>query len=948
MSLTPSFESQPDSIESPLELESLFSHPEGLLTARSLAARLIQVYKRSEKERQQNQGRTCSPASSQTFNLNPEMPSALKVLLAFREPQLPKTSASGSNNAMGVYDNNHEASDKCHVKISRSLPSEPLGLQLQYSSNDSSYLEQPSQPSQTDTHSASLRSPLLNLPQQSIRSDHDSLFHNNMEMQHKLPPLSQLEGPSNIRRPLPSLSSNLSNETRNVLPTIRSGSITSKPSVHPSQPRGTTYLSSLSGKNGPASPTQSSLMQSAGSFNRRPSQPNLMPKDDNPRSLSVTYSPIRSHPNFNWQPTDNTIHTFNNSSNSSPHSQSNASNRSWTPIQSRAPNFSSPATIKTTTSSTMKISNNKRKYDFHDKPSTKKQKTDKVAKPKKVKQPRVEKKDPAKYKIDSAIWMRILEFTPPSFLGKARLISKDFKGFVDQFTSIYVNCRKENFGYDMPPPPAGLTERQYSNLLGSKGCLSPGCDDKNASRTHWSWAKRWCMKCWKSKIEREDRVIKSRTNQFGRTTLDKMLECIPVGMHDSFMKPHDIMDAVEPRGRNAPRLYKYYLTEDIDRIITDYEALTPAPYVEDPSHTAEQKATALANHQALMDGLEEKRTAFFAERKAKNDEHMDQVKKIESGIRLRREINSVPYDTNRKARKELFTKRAEEDIGHIPTEFVQKTKAFKAATRIFRDGGTERGWQTLKPKIVQEWEDSNSGRGNTTEPIDVASPLTVTDNDDNDDEDNDMDDSIPMDVDDIREESRSQDQAQSQSHIQNHIHSHNQDQVRSQFQSQTPTQHGLTNHGFSSHEIRLQQLQNALRLTQTQQGQQGLASRSATNNVFASMRSNLGMGYGMTPNNIRVILQNSPRGDSMGRSSMSNLPPNLGAQNTHPSINMLFSNPPTDHRHSYGSTTQQGFMNTNRNALNHTQSMNSNTKMSISSLIQQPARNPYSDFDHPE
>jgi hypothetical protein len=316
--------------------------------------------------------------------------------------------------------------------------------------------------------------------------------------------------------------------------------------------------------------------------------------------------------------------------------------------------------------------------------------------------------------------MRILEFTPPQFLGKARLICKDFKTMVDQFTSIYVNCRKENYGQNMPPPPLELTERQYSNLLGSKGCLEPGCPDKNASRTHWSWAKRWCANCWRSKIEREDRLIKNRADRFGnRTTFTKLLECIPVGMHDSFMKPHDYIDVDDNRPRGAPRLYKYYLTEDVDKIIQRYESLTPAPYRQDPSKTAEENATAFTRYQEEMADLDDKRTNFLAAEKAKIDEHMALVQKIEAGVRERRESLRTPYDRNRSARKELFTRRAGEDLPHITEEFVKNSTAFKAATRVFRDGGTERGWQTLKPKIEKEWaskwrtEQGSTSKNNT-------------------------------------------------------------------------------------------------------------------------------------------------------------------------------------------------------------------------------------------
>lgn len=312
--------------------------------------------------------------------------------------------------------------------------------------------------------------------------------------------------------------------------------------------------------------------------------------------------------------------------------------------------------------------------------------------------------------MDDNVLMRIFEFGPPGILGKARRLSKKWKEIIDTKTSLYVNLRKENFGYDMPPPPEGITDKQYNDLLDGKGCLNPGCTDTLSSRAYWSWAKRWCLNCWKSKIEREDRVIKNRINAVSRSTIEKLLECLPYGMHDSFEKPHDIVDFTTARGRNAPRLYKYYLIEDVQKIVREYNALTPAEPAENSTLTDEQKATAQAAYQVLLSGLEEKRNAFFAERKAKNIKVMDKVKGIEAGVRLKREKTANPHNANREKRKALFTKRAQEEIGHIPTDFVQSTIAYKAAVRIFRDAGSERGWQTLKPKIVTEWEGSKKSK----------------------------------------------------------------------------------------------------------------------------------------------------------------------------------------------------------------------------------------------
>jgi len=106
-----------------------------------------------------------------------------------------------------------------------------------------------------------------------------------------------------------------------------------------------------------------------------------------------------------------------------------------------------------------------------------------------------------------------------------------------------------------------------------------------------------------------------------------------------------------------------------------------------------------------VDALEEKQNEFFADRKKINDEHMSRVQRIETAVREKRSENRKPNTANRDARKALFVRRANEDLPEIPSTFVRSTKAFKAATRIFRDAGTERGWQTLKPKIQKEWEE---------------------------------------------------------------------------------------------------------------------------------------------------------------------------------------------------------------------------------------------------
>ncbi|KAA8575331.1 hypothetical protein EYC84_004503 [Monilinia fructicola] len=361
-----------------------------------------------------------------------------------------------------------------------------------------------------------------------------------------------------------------------------------------------------------------------------------------------------------------------------------------------------------------------RKTQTDEKKAAKKAKANKIDKAEKLEQ----MKDRAKFNLPVPVWMRILEFSPPIFLRKARLINKEWKSWVDEYQSIHINCRRENFGYNMPEQIPGLSAKQYVDLLGGKGCMEPGCKNKDASRTHWAWKKRWCLKCWKAKIEREDRVHKQNQSTYTRTVMDKLLECIPVSMYDSFGKPHDyVEDSAQPQANqiSTHRLYKYYLNADVKRIMEEYEALTPEPFREDPTHDAQQKATARQIWEDKMAKLEEDRDQFFQAKKAENDKLMQLVIKIEAAIREKRAKGRKPNDANRESRKNLFIMAAKRDLPQIPIEFVQTTIAFKAAIRIFRDGGSERGWRTLMPKIEMEFERSKLKETTNQQATDLAS-----------------------------------------------------------------------------------------------------------------------------------------------------------------------------------------------------------------------------------
>ncbi|KAI9742266.1 MAG: hypothetical protein M1818_004166 [Claussenomyces sp. TS43310] len=319
--------------------------------------------------------------------------------------------------------------------------------------------------------------------------------------------------------------------------------------------------------------------------------------------------------------------------------------------------------------------------------------------------------EPARHRIPLDLWQRILEFCPTKFLlTKARLINKTFRTIVDSRTALVVTCRLENYGFDMPSCPEGLTERQYNDLLGGKGCMNPGCSDKRAEKTYWSWNKRWCLKCCKAQMARETDVKQDLSRLMIQPThIDSLLECIPWALRDSWGQ---VAPLVEDASDARPGVRKVFRKAEVEKITIDYKALTPLPYKEDPKASDQEKRDAKAAYDQRVANLPQAKSDFFKTRKASNKIFMTKAFDIERHVIARMRKIKEQNDANRAGRKELYLHRAAAELPHIPADFIIKTKCYKAACRIFRNAGTERGWKELENKIYLEWEGSHNAQSN--------------------------------------------------------------------------------------------------------------------------------------------------------------------------------------------------------------------------------------------
>jgi hypothetical protein len=217
-----------------------------------------------------------------------------------------------------------------------------------------------------------------------------------------------------------------------------------------------------------------------------------------------------------------------------------------------------------------------------------------------------------------------------------------------------------------------------------------------------------------------------------------------------------------------------------------------------------------------MSTLEERRNALFAQRKEPTDKLMAWVLKVEKGIAYRRKITGDPLAKARAERISLFLRRASEDLfslhAGMDAEWLKKIKPFKEAVRISRNGGTERSWQILKPKVIKAWEEHvamSQAEDNNASPeaIEIS---------DQDSEDEDMD---GMDTDDHHDQPSisitqnstlrlstarqayemhpSAAQAQAQAQIQAHIQAQAQAQARARAQAD---HHRVQGHSYLAHQ----------------------------------------------------------------------------------------------------------------------------------------------------
>jgi len=98
--------------------------------------------------------------------------------------------------------------------------------------------------------------------------------------------------------------------------------------------------------------------------------------------------------------------------------------------------------------------------------------------------------------VSADAWSHIFAFTDPKTLLELRYTCKTFHDILAR-ESLWKECRINMLGEDCPPPPEGLRESRYMDLLVGQGCM--GCGSPKVRKPQWAFWRRYCWRCFKAK-----------------------------------------------------------------------------------------------------------------------------------------------------------------------------------------------------------------------------------------------------------------------------------------------------------------------------------------------------------------------------------------------------------------------------------------------------------------
>ncbi|KAI9767574.1 MAG: hypothetical protein M1840_005611 [Geoglossum simile] len=294
------------------------------------------------------------------------------------------------------------------------------------------------------------------------------------------------------------------------------------------------------------------------------------------------------------------------------------------------------------------------------------------------------------------VWHHILSFCPPKFLGKARLISKDFHRALE-YESAWKANRQNYYGVDMPGPLPGMREDQYVSLLEGRGCM--GCGSSKTRKCYWIFQKRWCLTCLEKNTIKVNplgvHLSFSAANDTKQESAAKvllaaypeLLDCMPHGIIDSWGNYESAGFYERKWARRGHGRQRLYLNSLIPKTLVELEKFIESQH------------------------SEEELEKWYESKKDQTEEAMKAIQKIEDWVANHSRERIQDTRRFKVKRAEYYRRCAGELDPPVASELLERMSCYKRAISIPRPP-TERSWKALLPKIHQELAETQAQEEN--------------------------------------------------------------------------------------------------------------------------------------------------------------------------------------------------------------------------------------------
>ena len=266
-------------------------------------------------------------------------------------------------------------------------------------------------------------------------------------------------------------------------------------------------------------------------------------------------------------------------------------------------------------------------------------------------------------------WKCIFEQCHPSFLLKARTISKDFRYVLD-YDKVWEAARLNTYGKECPPPPPGLTEWQYADLLTDIGCQAKGCTDKRARKVYWIAQRRWCETCWKQRTLSNDAISTFEL------VYPRLTDCIMHFTYDRSQR-HQFVGCQT----NAPS------------------------WVQHPRFELGYEKRAMLEMMKRIDSIddweEEEQDEWYEKQQTARDVLMETCQAIEAFCEVKKKEAKGAQQTVLERRAMFFERKAMEMEVPMQSTVLHLSAAYQRSIGIPREP-TEKCWTWLRQKIEQD------------------------------------------------------------------------------------------------------------------------------------------------------------------------------------------------------------------------------------------------------